>query len=253
MLYKKPFVNLTPLLDLLFIVIFAYQMNVNLGIDNHIQTEVEKRVDQREVEKQQNEKSLKQAKEELLNMVEMINREKANLSEIQKQLNQLKENQQEEKKRLEELESRRKELDQKTDRDKKTEKGISGGWELQLHIYRLIGPQGNIRSVDRQTQYTINLSQQERYITGELLGAVRRKDDPEFDKGLSCGQAEIKGEMQTSGEIVLIFTFTGNCCPGSQEILRGKIDADGNLVGDLKWARTGTCIGAWATVVGTRR
>ena len=39
MLYKKPLVNLTPLLDLLFIVIFAYQMNVNLGIDNHIQTE----------------------------------------------------------------------------------------------------------------------------------------------------------------------------------------------------------------------
>lgn len=240
MLYKKPLVNLTPLLDLLFIVIFAYQMNVNLGIDNHIQTEVEKRIDQRGVEKQQHEKSLEQAKEELLNVVEMINREKANLSEIQKQVSQLKENQQ-------------KELDEKTDRDKKTEKGISGGWDLQLHIYRLIGPQGDTRSVDRQTQYTINLSQQERYITGELLGAVRRKDDPDFDKGLSCGQAEIKGEIQTSGEIVLIFNFTGNCCPGSQEILRGKIDADGNLVGDLKWARTGTCIGAWATVVGTRR
>ena len=97
MLYKKPLVNLTPLLDLLFIVIFAYQMNVILEIDNHIQTEVEKRIDQREVEKQQNEKSLKQAKEELLNIVEMINREKANLTEIQKQLTQLKENQQEEK------------------------------------------------------------------------------------------------------------------------------------------------------------
>ncbi|HIJ56695.1 MAG TPA: hypothetical protein HPQ03_11305 [Deltaproteobacteria bacterium] len=242
MLYKKPLVNLTPLLDLLFIVIFAYQMNVNLGIDDHIQTEVEKRIDQHEVEKQQNEKSLKQAKEELLNIVEMINREKANLSEIQKQLAPLKE-----------LESRRKELSEKTDRDKKTEMGISGGWNLQLHIYRLIGPQGNTMSVDRQTQYTINLSQKESYITGELLGAVRRKDDPNFDKGLSCGQADIKGEIQNSGEIVLIFTYTGNCCPGSQEILRGRIDSDGNLAGDLKWARTGMCIGAWAKVVGTRR
>ena len=253
MLYKKPLVNLTPLLDLLFIVIFAYQMNVNLGIDHHIQTEVEKRIDQREAEKQQQVKSLKQAKEELLNIVEMINREKANLSEIRKQLTQLKENQQKEKKRLEALESQRKELDKKTDRDKKPEKGISGDWDLQLHIYRLIRPGGDTRSVDRQTQYTVNLSQQERHITGELLGAVRRKDDPNFDKGLSCGQAEIEGEIQNSGEIVLIFTFTGNCCPGSQEILRGKIDADGNLVGDLKWARTGACIGAWAKVVGTRR
>ena len=253
MLYKKPFVNLTPLLDLLFIVIFAYQMNVNLGIDNHIQTEVEKRIDQRGVEKQQHEKSLKQAKEELLNVVEMINREKANLSEIQKQLTQSKKNRQEEQKRLEQLESRRKELGEKKDRDKETEKGISGGWDLQLHIYRLIGPQGNTRRVDRQTQYTIDLSQQDGYITGELLGAVRRKEDPEFDKGLSCGQAEIKGEIQNSGEIVLTFTYTGNCCPGSQEILRGRIDTDGNLVGDLKWARTGTCIGAWAKVVGTRR
>ncbi len=253
MLYKKPLVNLTPLLDLLFIVIFAYQMNVNLGIDNHIQTEVEKRIDQRGVEKQQHEKSLKQAKEELLNVVEMINREKANLSEIQKQVSQLKKNQQEEKKRLEKLESRQKELDEKAERDKKIEKGISGGWDLQLHIYRLIGPQGDTRSVDRQTQYTINLSQQDRFITGELLGAVRRKDDPDFDKGLSCGQADIKGEIQNSGEIVLIFTYTGNCCRGSQEILRGKIDADGKLVGDLKWARTGMCIGAWATVVGTKR
>jgi len=38
-------------------------MNVNLGIDNHIQTEFEKRIDQRGVEKQQHEKSLEQAKE----------------------------------------------------------------------------------------------------------------------------------------------------------------------------------------------
>ena len=251
--YKKPLVNLTPLLDLLFIVIFAYQMNVNLGIDRHIQTEVEKRIDQREEEKQRYEKSVKQAKEELLNIVEMINREKANFSEIRKQLTQLKENQQKEKKRLEALESQRKELDKKADRDKKPGKGISGHWDLQLHIYRLIGPGGDTRSVDRQTQYTINLLQQERYITGELLGAVRRKDDPDFNKGLSCGQAKIEGEIQNSGEIVLVFTFTGNCCPGSQEVLRGKIDTDGNLVGDLKWARTGGCIGAWATVVGTRR
>ena len=73
MLYKKPLVNLTPLLDLLFIVIFAYQMNVNLEIDHHIQTEVEKRVDQHNVEKQQHEKNLEQAKAELLNIVEMIN------------------------------------------------------------------------------------------------------------------------------------------------------------------------------------
>ena len=92
MLYKKPLVNLTPLLDLLFIVIFAYQMNVNLEIDNHIQTEVEKRVDQRNVEKQQHEKSLEQVKEELLNIVEMSNREKANLSEIQKRISRKKKN-----------------------------------------------------------------------------------------------------------------------------------------------------------------
>ena len=92
MRYKKLLVNLTPLLDLLFIVIFAYQMNVNLEIDNHIQTEVEKRVDQRNVEKQQHEKSLEQVKEELLNIVEMSNREKANLSEIQKRISRKKKN-----------------------------------------------------------------------------------------------------------------------------------------------------------------
>lgn len=253
MLYKKPLVNLTPLLDLLFIVIFAYQMNVNLEIDNHIQTEVEKRIDQHAVEKQQKEKSLKQVKKELLNIVEMINREKANLSGVQKQLDQLKTRQQEEAKRLEELKSRRKELDDNAGRNQEKGTGISGSWDLQLHIYRLIGPQGNTVSVDRQTQYTVNLSQQERYITGELLGAVRRKDDPHFDDGLSCGQANIKGEIQESGEIVLIFTFTGNCCPGSQEALRGRIDADGKLTGDLKWVKTGSCVGAWATVSGTRR
>ena len=253
MRYIKPLVNLTPLLDLLFIVIFAYQMNVNLGIDAHIQTEVERRMDQRGGEIQKHEKHLKQTKKELLKVVELINREKTQLSEIQMQLTQLKKQQQAEKKRLAELKSRQKELDKPADRVRKTKEGISGGWDLQLNIYRLKGPQGTTMNVNRQTQYTINLMQQGRSVSGELLGAVRRKEDPDFDKGLSCGQADIKGEVKPTGEIRLIFNFTGNCCPGSQEILHGKIDADGNLVGDLKWSKTGACIGAWAKVFGTRR
>ena len=55
-----------------------------------------RKYEQRLREKQQQEKHLKQAKEELLNVVAMINREKSNLSEIQKKLTQLKKDQQEE-------------------------------------------------------------------------------------------------------------------------------------------------------------
>ncbi len=42
MLYKKPLINLTPLLDLLFIVIFASQLNLQHQMKNQLQTQLQK-------------------------------------------------------------------------------------------------------------------------------------------------------------------------------------------------------------------
>lgn len=44
MLYKKPIITLTSLLDLLFILIFAYQMDIKTDADKYVQAEVSKRV-----------------------------------------------------------------------------------------------------------------------------------------------------------------------------------------------------------------
>lgn len=44
MLYKKPIITLTSLLDLLFILIFAYQMDIKTDADKYVQAEVEKRI-----------------------------------------------------------------------------------------------------------------------------------------------------------------------------------------------------------------
>jgi hypothetical protein len=54
MLYKRPIIALTSLLDLLFILIFAYQMDIKTNADEYVQAEVEKRIsldipDQREL------------------------------------------------------------------------------------------------------------------------------------------------------------------------------------------------------------
>ncbi|MGR3174866.1 MAG: hypothetical protein ACUZ8N_09735 [Candidatus Scalindua sp.] len=54
MLYKKPIITLTSLLDLLFILIFAYQMDIKTNADEYVQAEVRKRIssgipDQREL------------------------------------------------------------------------------------------------------------------------------------------------------------------------------------------------------------
>lgn len=43
MLYKRPIIALTSLLDLLFILIFAYQMDIKTNADEYVQAEVEKR------------------------------------------------------------------------------------------------------------------------------------------------------------------------------------------------------------------
>jgi hypothetical protein len=44
MLYKRPIIALTSLLDLLFILIFAYQMDIKTNADEYVQAEVEKRI-----------------------------------------------------------------------------------------------------------------------------------------------------------------------------------------------------------------
>ena len=44
MLYKRPIIALTSLLDLLFILIFAYQMDIKSDADKYVQAEVEKRI-----------------------------------------------------------------------------------------------------------------------------------------------------------------------------------------------------------------
>ena len=44
MLYKRPIIALTSLLDLLFILIFAYQMDIKTNADEYVQAEVQKRI-----------------------------------------------------------------------------------------------------------------------------------------------------------------------------------------------------------------
>jgi len=44
MLYKKPIITLTSLLDLLFIIIFAYQMDIRTSADKYVQAEVDRRL-----------------------------------------------------------------------------------------------------------------------------------------------------------------------------------------------------------------
>ena len=44
MLYKRPIIALTSLLDLLFILIFAYQMDIKTNADEYVQAEIEKRI-----------------------------------------------------------------------------------------------------------------------------------------------------------------------------------------------------------------
>ena len=46
MLYKKPTITLTSLLDLLFILIFAYQMDIKTDAEKYVQAEINKRISQ---------------------------------------------------------------------------------------------------------------------------------------------------------------------------------------------------------------
>jgi hypothetical protein len=96
MLYKRPIIALTSLLDLLFILIFAYQMDIKSDADKYVQAEVEKMIsleipDQSELvaELQKENQSVKEELEIVRKNAESIDEYKLQLEEYKTQRYQL--------------------------------------------------------------------------------------------------------------------------------------------------------------------
>jgi hypothetical protein len=125
MIYKKPVITLTSLLDLLFIIIFAYQIEIKTNADKFVQAEVSRGVDQ----------NISAQKELIAELQAEITRVKDELEFVRERAESATKNAYEYKSQSEKHETQRDLLLEKIrDERKRTKDNVNN--ELQVEVYK---------------------------------------------------------------------------------------------------------------------